>query len=80
MAVRIRRCFQPFAILLLLAACDPRTNPAWELAGEPRLLYDIKLIYEENALEENGRCPQPLMDGISRAELLDETEERRRGG
>ena len=68
-----RRLFPPLAIVLLLAGCDPRTNPAWEFAGEPGLLYDIKLFYEKNAREEHGRCPRPLMDGITRAEVLDET-------
>jgi hypothetical protein len=69
----VRRFFWPFAIVLLAVACDPRSNPAWEFAGEPGLLYDIKLFYEKNALEENGRCPKPLMDGITRAEMLGET-------
>lgn len=67
------RWLGPLALLLLIGvACDPRTNPAWQFAGEPGLLYDIKLFYERNALEENGRCPKPLLDGISRAEMLDE--------
>src|SRR5690606_17725726 len=51
----------------LLAACagDPAQNPAWELAGHPGLLYDVKLFYERNALEEDGRCTMPLLEGVT---------------
>jgi hypothetical protein len=55
-----------------LVACDPARNPAWELAGHPGLLYAIKLYYERNALEENGRCTRPLLEGVSRSEVLEE--------
>jgi hypothetical protein len=57
----------------MLAACvEPARNPAWELAGHPGLLYAIKLYYERNALEENGRCTRPLLEGVSRSEVLEE--------
>jgi hypothetical protein len=61
-----------------LAACagDPAQNPAWELAGYPGLLYDIKFYYERNALEENGRCTAPLLEGVSRSEVLAEDDDQ----
>lgn len=62
----------------LLAACagDPAQNPAWELAGHPGLLYDVKLFYERNALEEDGRCTMPLLEGVTRSEILSEDDEQ----
>lgn len=64
--------------VLWFAACagDPAQNPAWTLAGHPGLLYEIKLYYERNALEENGRCPSPLLEGVSRSEVLAEDDEQ----
>ena len=61
-----------------LAACagDPAQYPAWELAGHPGLLYDVKLYYERNALEENGRCTFPLLEGVSRSEVLAEDDDQ----
>jgi hypothetical protein len=53
-----------------LAACgDPRDNPAWRLGGEPGLLFAIKQYYELNALEENGRCTAPLLEGVTHSEV-----------
>jgi hypothetical protein len=61
----------------MLAACiDPARNPAWELAGHPGLLYAIKLYYERNALEENGRCTRPLLEGVSGSEVLEEDQDQ----
>jgi hypothetical protein len=61
-----------------LAACsgDPAQNPAWDLAGHPGLLYWIRFYYEQNALEENGRCSSPLLEGVSRSEVLAEDDEQ----
>jgi hypothetical protein len=58
--------------LFACALADPAQNPAWELAGHPGLLYEIKLYYERNALEENRRCTRPLLEGVSRSEVLAE--------
>ena len=55
---------------------DPAQIPGWELAGHPGLLYDVKLYYERNALEENGRCTFPLLEGVSRSEILSEDDEQ----
>jgi hypothetical protein len=63
------------SIWLLACAIDPARIPAWELAGHPGLLYWIKLYYERNALEENGRCTAPLLEGVSRSEVLAEDDD-----
>jgi hypothetical protein len=64
------------ALWLVACAGDPAQNPAWELAGHPGLLYKIKLYYERNALEERGRCTAPLLEGVSRSEVLAEDDEQ----
>jgi hypothetical protein len=57
-------------VILALAACgNPRDNPAWSLGGEPGLLFTIKQYYELNALEENGRCPNPLLEGVTHSRV-----------
>ena len=61
---------------LLACSIDPAQNPAWELAGHPGLLYDIQLYYQRNALEENGRCTRPLLQGVTRSEVLAEGDEQ----
>jgi hypothetical protein len=63
---------------MCLVACvlDPAQIPAWELAGHPGLLYDVQLYYQQNALEENGRCTRPLLEGVSRSEVLAEDDEQ----
>jgi len=58
------------AAMLFACAGDPAQNPAWQLAGHPGLLFPIKVYYERNALEENGRCTAPLLEGVSRSEVL----------
>jgi hypothetical protein len=63
-------------VWLLACTFDPAQNPAWELAGHPGLLYDIQLYYERNAREENGRCTSPLLQGVSRSEVLAEDDEQ----
>ena len=61
-----------------LAACagDPAQNPAWDLAGHPGLLYWVRFYYERNALEEDGRCSSPILEGVSRTEVLAEDDEQ----
>jgi hypothetical protein len=61
---------------LWLFACAADQNPAWELAGHPGLLYQVKLYYEQNALEENRRCTRPLLEGVSRSEVLAEDDDQ----
>jgi hypothetical protein len=63
-------------IWLVACTTDPAQMPVWELAGHPGLLYDVKLYYQRNALEENGRCTRPLLEGVSRSEILAEDQEQ----
>ena len=66
---------------LWLAGCawwDPAQSPAWELAGQPGLLLEVKHYYQRHATEENGLCTRPLMEGVSRSEVLDEDDEQLR--
>jgi hypothetical protein len=58
--------------LLALAACDPYKSAAWTLGGEPGLLFVIKQYYELNALEENGYCRRPLLEGVSRSQVVED--------
>ena len=69
-------CVASASIALAACAGDPAQNPAWELAGHPGLLYWIRFYYEQNALEENGRCTAPLLEGVSRSEVLAEGDEQ----
>ncbi len=57
-----------------LAACstNPSKNPAWELAGHPGLLYQIKSYYEDNALEEGGRCGALILEGVTSTRVVDD--------
>lgn len=64
------------ALTLSGSACtDPTRMPGWELLGEPGLLFWVKQYYERHAVEENGICTRPLLDGATRARLIEETEE-----
>lgn len=67
-----------FALLaLVLTACvRPEETPFWDLAGEPGLLYWVKLHYERHAIEENGRCLHPQFEGMTRATILEDTDEQ----
>jgi hypothetical protein len=67
----------PIMTLAWLAACslDPAQMPAWELAGHPGLLYQIKVYYEQNAFEEYGRCRDPIFVGLSRSQVLAEDDQ-----
>jgi hypothetical protein len=59
-------------VILGLAACDPRNNPAWTLGGEPGLLFAIKQYYELNALEQDVYiCPNPLLEGVTHSRVTE---------
>lgn len=65
------------ALTLAGSACtDPTKMPGWELLGEPGLLFWVKQHYERHAVEENGICTAPLLDGATRARLVEETEDK----
>ena len=69
---RLRGLALPVIVLVALGACDPKSNPAWSLAGEPGMLFTIKQYYELNALEEGGRCSAPLLEGVSRSRVVED--------
>jgi hypothetical protein len=62
----------PF-VFVLQACTDPKSNPAWELAGEPGLLYEVKRYYEHHAVEEGGLCTRPLLDGATGYRVVEDT-------
>ncbi len=66
------------SLLLLgfLAACAGKYSGAWDLAGYPGLLFDVKRYYQANAIEEFGRCRNPLLEGVTAATVLEDTPER----
>ena len=69
-------CLVSASIWLAACAGDPAQNPAWDLAGHPGLLYWVRFYYERNALEEDGRCSSPVLEGVSRTEVLAEDDEQ----
>jgi hypothetical protein len=69
-------CLVSVSIALAACAGDPAQNPAWDLAGHPGLLSWVRFYYERNALEENGRCSSPVLEGVSRTEVLAEDDEQ----
>lgn len=61
---------------LSLGGCvDASQSRAWELEGRQGLLQPIRQYYEHNAQEQDGRCRQPLFDGVIASEIVDETDE-----
>lgn len=64
------------AIALPACANHGQQGPAWELAGHPGLLYQVKSYYERHAREEGGRCVKPILAGVARSEVLAEDEDR----
>jgi signal transduction histidine kinase len=65
------------ATLLLLAtalgACSWR-GPS--LAGYDGLQFEVISFYDANAMEKNATCPQPRMQAVTRAQVVEETPQR----
>lgn len=62
----------------LLAACTG-AGPwaqAWDLEGHPGLLLQVKQFYEARGRERNGICKTPLLDGVSRSEVISDDGEQ----
>jgi hypothetical protein len=71
-----QRALAVLSFVVVLQACtDPKTNPAWELAGEPGLLYEVKRYYEHHAVEEAGICTRPLLEGATGSRVVEDTED-----
>jgi signal transduction histidine kinase len=60
------------ALLLLAAGCDYK-GPA--VAGYPGLQNQIQWFYGNNALEQNATCTQPRMRSVTRAQIVNETQD-----
>jgi hypothetical protein len=68
----------PAGLALGLAAATAGCTQYWrdsgvyDIAGQPGLLLDIQNYYHEHAVEEGGRCPRPLMEGVTASQVLEE--------
>jgi hypothetical protein len=60
-------------LLLLLAGCGIQ-GPG--LAGYPGLQWKVISFYDRWAMEKAATCPQPRMQAVTRAEVVEETAER----
>jgi len=60
------------ALFLLAAGCDYK-GPA--VAGYPGLQNQIQWFYGNNALEQNATCTQPRMRSVTRAQIVNETQD-----
>ncbi len=61
------------ALATLLAACAFKGQP---LAGYEGLTFKIESYYADHAVEENGTCRAPEMRGITKVQVLEDSEER----
>ncbi|MGI9491094.1 MAG: hypothetical protein ACR2QF_01570 [Geminicoccaceae bacterium] len=68
------------SLLLCLAVmgCQQywRNSGIWDIGEHQGLLLDISNYYHRHASEEGGRCRSPILDGINRAEIIEENEEK----
>lgn len=64
----------PLALLLPLAAATACNTAGPPLAGHEGLTLRVKNYYADHATEENGQCPTPELQSITRTEVLEESE------
>lgn len=62
-------------VLLALVGCA-EPWPGQSLVGYPQLREEVRQRYERDAWERSATCVQPLMTGILRAEIVEQTEGR----
>lgn len=77
-APSIRQITLALAGVMTLGACAP---PAlWYGGGrlEPGVAPLIRAHYEAHAVEQDGRCPDPVIEGAIETRLLDESADRLR--
>jgi len=65
-----------FPLVVLLAACAASRVPATTFAEPLEIERAIMRYYEYNATEENRTCLSPYIDGLTQAEVVEETPER----
>ena len=65
-------------ICLAIAGCQQywRDSGLWDVGEHKGLLLDISNYYHRHASEEGGSCRSPILDGISRAEIIEENDEK----
>jgi hypothetical protein len=45
-------------------------------SGQPSLMRKVQLYYETHATEEGGRCTAPLLEGVTRTQVLSDNAEQ----
>lgn len=67
-----------FACLVLAAGCQQywRDSGVWDIGEHRGLLLDISNYYHRHASEEGGYCRSPIMDGVTRADIIEENDEK----
>lgn len=68
-----RLAFATLVLVAWLAACAqtaPGTLPPGSQAEQRAILSAIRTYYESNAVEENNACKAPLLDGVTRSEVV----------
>jgi hypothetical protein len=61
---------------LWLAACapEPGRTSSPQLTAQPEIMAAIRRYYESNAAEQNNACSAPIMSGVSRSEVVSDSE------
>lgn len=59
--------------VLALAGCGWQGPP---LAGEPGLQFQVTSYYRDHALQGQASCPNPEMQSVTRATVVEDTPER----
>jgi hypothetical protein len=75
-AILARSTAGVFPLVLLLAACAASRIPATSFAEPPKIERAIMRYYERHATEENRTCLSPYIDGLTQADVVEETRER----
>ena len=73
-------CLRAMVIVLIsgtIAGCQQywRESGVWDIGEHQGLLLDVSNYYHRNATEEGGRCRSPIIDGVTRAEAIDLSED-----
>ncbi len=65
-------------LLAPIAGCQQywRDSGLWDVGEHKGLLLDISQYYNRHATEEDGYCKSPILDGITRADVIEENDEK----